>query len=105
MTKPKTGIACLYYKGFYFTSIFTINSSGFFICISKEHFNRLNCLKGINNSAEEKLFFNELWEHKPHTKSYRRKNNNSNSPYVTVNNLNISHFKLDQDLNYYCKRR
>ena len=48
-----------------------------------------------------KLFFDEMWAYKPHTKTKKRKNRNSNIPHGTMNNLNSSHIFKNQDLAYY----
>ena len=42
-----------------------------------------------------------MWSHKPHTKTNKRKNINSNNPHRTMNKLIISHIGIYQDLNYY----
>ena len=47
------------------------------------------------------LLFNEMRAHQTHTKNKKRENSNSNIPHGTLNKVNISHLKKNQDLNYY----
>ena len=55
-----------------FLSRFALGFSGCFICGATDHFSRMDCPKGIKTRDERKMFFNEMWAHKPHTKMQRR---------------------------------
>ena len=67
-----------------FTSRFPLEFSGCFICGSTDHFSRLDCPVGIRNKEERRLFFNEIWAHKPHTKMKNREGNGSVSFVVNI---------------------
>ena len=41
---------------------------GCFICGAPDHFSRSDCPVGIDTREKRKIFFNEMWAHKPHTK-------------------------------------
>ena len=55
-----------------FLSRFPLGFNGCFICGATDHFNRMDCPKGINSKEERCIFFNEMWSHKPHTKKRLR---------------------------------
>ena len=54
-----------------FMSRFPIGFRGCFICGSTNYFSREDFPVGLdgNNREANNIFFNELWAHKPHTKS------------------------------------
>ena len=58
--------------------LFIINFCVCFICGDKYNFRWNDCSKVIINQNERKLFFNDMWAHKPHTKTNERGNRNSN---------------------------
>ena len=93
-TDPKTNIKYPYDPEYDFTSRFAVGFKGCYICGSVEHFSSNECPQGISNSTERKLFFNEMWAHKPHTKRKQRQPNKNGSQhqatqYGNVHNLNI----------------
>ena len=67
-----------------FTSRFPLEFSGCFICGSTDHFSRLDCPVGIRNKEERRVFFNEMWAHKPHTKVKNREGNVSVSFVINI---------------------
>ena len=69
---PTTGVEYPNIKEYDFTSRFPVGFKGCFICGGGDHFSKRDCKKGINTREERKLFFNEMWAHKPHTKTRSR---------------------------------
>ena len=65
---PVTGIEYPFDAEYNFVSRFAVGFNGCFICGATNHFSRTDCPKGIRNKEERRLFFNEMWAHKPHTK-------------------------------------
>ena len=65
---PATGIEYPFDSEYNFVSRFPLGFSGCFICGATNHYSRSDCPKGIRNKDERRLFFNEMWAHKPHTK-------------------------------------
>ena len=52
-----------------FVSQFPVDWKGCFICGATDHFNSMECSVGITSREERRLFFNEMWSHKSHTKN------------------------------------
>ena len=67
-----TGVEYPYDTEYDFTSRSAIGFRGCFICGGGDLFSRGNFPKGDMNPAARKLFFNEMWSHKPHTKKRLR---------------------------------
>jgi len=55
-----------------FTSRFPVNFRGYFICGETPHFTRQECKREFHDPNDRKLFFNEMWARKPHTKKKLR---------------------------------
>jgi len=55
-----------------FTSRFPVNFRGCFIFGVTTHFTRQECKRGFRDPNDNKLFFNDMWAHKPHTKKKLR---------------------------------
>ena len=65
---PVTGVEYPFDAEYNFVSRFAVGFNGCFICGATNHFSRTDCPVGIRTKDERRLFFNEMWAHKPHTK-------------------------------------
>ena len=79
-----------------FLSRFPLGFNGCFICGATNHFNRMDCPKGIKTREERRIFFNEMWAHKPHTKKRLRDGSNVSS---IMHNLRI--IELAKPIRFY----
>ena len=81
--------------------ILPADSLSIFVVFLYVEFNLNDFSKVISNHTYSKLLFSGIWAHKPHTKTNRIKNSNSNIPRGTVNDLNRFHLRQNQYLTYY----
>ena len=56
-----------------YTSRFPISFRGCFVCGATDYFGTNKCPVEIKGKVEKRLFFNEMWAHKPHTKRKNQK--------------------------------
>ena len=65
---PVSGLQHPYDKDRDFLSRFPIHFSGCFNCGGTNYNNTRECPEAKNGNFDKKLFFSEMWAHKPHTK-------------------------------------
>ena len=63
-----TGLDHPYDFEYNLTSRFPVSFRGCLICGATDHFSKFGCLVEMISKEERKLFFNEMWAHKPYTK-------------------------------------
>ena len=80
-----------------FTSRFPIGFRGSFVCGATDHFGTHKCPIGIKGKEGNRLFFNELWDPKPHTK----KKNQEGTPVSQLQQGGSVHKVSPNDFDYY----
>ena len=63
-----TGLDRPYDIEYNFTSRSPVSFQWYFICGATYHFSKVGYPVGINSKVERRLSFNEIWDHKSHTK-------------------------------------
>lgn len=69
------------------TSHFPVGFRGYFICGMTDHYSGRDFLRRVKTGDDRKLFSNNVWAHKPHTKKRPRDGGTYGTNYNTITTL------------------